>query len=184
MRSYTSQLVSRWKYNEGELNMKWKLFVFILSLVIISCSDTGTSPEGRDLNFKFSYGVGGKNVLNTFDNTYTKDLIIDGTITVPFSLSESDFQQIITKMLQIDFFSYPDTFLISTGDTVCYITPHSTYNFEVNYKSNIKHLYWSDSIVSQDSSAVKLREFINLIVDIIQSNPMYSHLPPARAGYL
>jgi hypothetical protein len=88
--------------------------------------------------------------LNTFDNTYTKDLIIDGTITVSFSLSESDFQQIITKMLQIDFFSYPDTFLISTGDTVCYITPHSTYNFEVNYKSNIKYLYWSDSIVSQD----------------------------------
>jgi len=150
----------------------------------MSCSDIGTSPESIFFNLKFSYGVGAKNVLNTFDNTYTKDLILDGTITVPFTISENDKEPISLKMLEIDFFSYPDTFVVPTGDIVGFITPHSTYDFEVEYQSNIKYLHWSDYFVSQDSIAVKLRELIVLIEDLIQSNPEYSKLQPAKGGYI
>lgn len=125
-----------------------------------------------------------RNVLNTFENTYTKDLILDGTITVPFLLADSELQRINVKMLEIDFFRYPDTFCVPIGDTVGMMTPCSEYRFEVSYKSSIKHLVWADCIVSEDTAAVKLRELNMLIENIIESKPAYSQLPPARGGYL
>jgi hypothetical protein len=174
--------MTRRQWNEkGEFRMKWKLLAAILALVAISCSDSGTSPESRVLNLKFSYG---KNVLNTFQNTYTKDLILDGTTTVPFTLSDGEVDRIDAKMREIGFFIYPEHFVVTIGDTVGFTTPHSTYDFQVNYKSTIKHLHWSDSVISDDTAAVKLRELILLIRSIIESKLEYSQLPPARGGYL
>ena len=175
-------LVARTK--KGESRMRWKLSAVFLALVVISCSDSGTSPKSREFNLKFSYGIDAKNVLNTFQNTYTKDLILDGTTTVPFTLSDDELERINTKMREIDFFIYPEHFAVTIGDTVGFITPHSTFDFQVKYKSTIRHLHWSDSVFSDDTAAVKLRELILLITGIIESKPEYSQLPPARGGYL
>ena len=136
------------------------------------------------LNLKFSYGVDAKNVLNTFENTYTKDLILDGTTTVPFTLSDGELDHINEKMSEIGFFDYPEHFAAATGDTASFIMPYSTYEFEVSYESTTKRLHWSDSVISDDTAAVKLRELIQLIRSIIESKPEYSQLPPARGGYL
>jgi len=161
--------------------MKWLLS--ILALLVMSCSDSGTSPESRNFDLKFSYGVLARNVLNTFENTYTKDLVVDGTTTVPFALSDSELQCISSKMSEIGFFSYPDTFVVPGADTLAYVTPHSTFIFDVKDNSTTKRLYWSDCIISQDTNAAKLRELVSVIVGIIQSNPKYSQLPPAYGGY-
>ena len=163
--------------------MKWYLSLPILALLALSCSKSVAPPEGRDFNFKLDYGIFAKNVLNTYDNTYTKDLVIDGTVTVPFTLSDSELQCIDAKMIGIGFFSFPDTFVVPGADTLGYVTPHSTYIFDVKDNSTVKHLYWSDCIVSEDTNGVKLRGLISLIVNIIHSNPKYSQLPPANGGY-
>jgi len=158
--------------------------ILILALFLNACSDSRVAPESRDLNFMFGYGVDAKNVLNTFEDTFTKDLILDGTATVQFTLSTSDFQRIKIKMLEINFFSYPDTFTVTTGNIAAVITPCSIYNIEVSYNTSIKHLHWEDCIVSEDSAAMKLRELIVLVKNIIVSHPEYSQLPPAKGGYL
>lgn len=163
--------------------MKRSMWIAVLALIVMSCSDLSTSPGSGSFEMKFSYGVGTKNVLNTFDGTYTKNLIMDGTITVPFTVSDSALQSIRTEMNEIRFFEYPDTFGIPTSDTVVYVTPHSTYIFDVSENSVVKHLYWSDSNMLQDTAAVKLRNLIKLIEDIVESNPKYSQLPPAKGGY-
>jgi hypothetical protein len=164
--------------------MKWLLSITVLALLVMSCSDSGTSPEFRSFNLKFSYGVNARNVLNTFQDTYTKDLIMDGTTTISFTLPDSQLQRISSKMSEINFFNYPDTFVVPTGDTVGIVTPHSTYIFHVVNNSEVKDLYWSDSIIIQKRAAVKLRELITLIEDIISFNPKYSQLPLARGAYL
>jgi hypothetical protein len=164
--------------------MKTLRLSLIAALSFMSCSQSTDLSETRDFNLKFSYGVSARNVLNTFENTYTKDLIMDGTITVPFKLSCSDLKQISDKMIGINFFTYPDTFFIQPGDTAAIITPCNTYDFEVSNKSVSKHLYWVDEIVKQDTQAIKLRELISFIKTIVQSKPEYSQLPPAKGGYL
>ena len=165
--------------------MKTTLFIIPLVFIVLSCTDSGSSPEDRDFNVKLRYGIGARNELNTCQNTYTKDLILDGTITVPMVLSDQEFQQIRNKMDEIGFVSYPDTFMAVTADTIIQtIEPHATYDFEVKLNSSIKHLYWDDAIINQNAQAIKLRELIKLIRTIIESKPEYSQLPPARGGYI
>ncbi|MCX6122979.1 MAG: hypothetical protein NTX44_15310 [Ignavibacteriales bacterium] len=161
-----------------------KSIFFILIPIFISCSHSTTPPEMRDFNFKFSYGVNERNIINTFQNTYTKDLISDGDTTVPFTLSANDLKQILDKMNEIGFFEYPDTFIVPTEGPVTIVRPFSIYRFDVCAKVSKKHLYWKDEIKNENAQATKLRELNALIIGIIQSKPEYSQLPLASGGYL
>jgi len=165
--------------------MKMKRILLFLALLSLCCSDSGISPESRDFNLRLRYGIGAKSELNTFQNTYTKDLILDGTVTAPFVLSDAELQEIKRKMIEIDFFSYPDTFtLVRTDTIVVSLEPYPTYNFEVKYNSSIKRLHWDDGIITSNQKATRLRELIALIRTIIEAKPEYRQLPPARGGYL
>jgi hypothetical protein len=156
-----------------------------LALFSLSCSDSGLSPESRGFNLRLRYGIDARNELNTFQNTYTKDLILDGTVTAPFVLSDAESEQIKDKMFEIEFFSYPDTFVAVRTDTIVgYVTPHLTYDFEVRHNSSVKRLYWDDGFITNDQRATRLRELIRLIQNIIEAKPEYQQLPPARGGYL
>ncbi len=163
--------------------MKLRLAICFLATGLMCCSDTGTSPGGRDFNLKFGYGFDGRNVLNTYENTYTKDLVLDGTVTVSFVVPDTDIDRIRSKMIEINFFAYPDTFMIPTDDTIRYSNSHLSYAFDVTDKMRSKHLLWSDVAVHQDTTGAKLKELILLIQDIVESNPRYSQLSPARGGY-
>lgn len=162
-----------------------KRILLFLALLSLSCSDSGLSPESRDFNLKLRYGIAARNELNTFQNTYTKDLILDGTITARFVLSDADLDQIKDKMIEIDFFSYPEVFTAVRTDTmVASFEPHATYDFEVKYNSSIKRLHWDDGIITSDQKATRLRELIRFIQSIIEAKPEYRQLPPVRGGYL
>lgn len=161
--------------------MKNNGFIFILLLSIISCSESPTSVETREFNLMFSDG---RNVLNTFNNTFTKDLILNGTITVPFILSRKDLKRISDKMIEIGYYQYPDTLIVPTGDTICVKMPSSTYKFEVRNNTSTKQLYWKNRICNQNAQSTNLLEAINLIWTIIHSQPEYLLLPPAKGGYI
>ena len=173
------------KTGKGIIQVERKMQILILALFLSACSDSRVAPESRDLNFKFGYGVGAKNVLNTFEDTFTKDLILDGTTTVSFFLSDEELHQIRNKIDEIAFFSYPDTFVAVTADSISrYVDPYATYDFEVKKDSTIKHVAWKDAIINQNTQALKLRELISLIRTVIESKPEYSKLPAAKGGYL
>ena len=158
---------------------------FLLALFLFSCSDINSAKPEMDFNVSLRYGVLARNELNTFGNTITKDLILDGTVTVPLFLSKSDLDSIKTKMDQIGFFNYPDTFTVRSGDTTrIFITPNNTYDFKVKSHSTLKTLLWDDAIIANDTQATKLRGLITLIRGIVESKPEYQKLPPARGGYL
>lgn len=144
------------------------------------------SPRESDFNLIFKYGVGARNVLDTFQGTFTKDMIIDPPISVDLCLSEAEMNSIYQKMVEIDFFNYPDSFSIYVPpDTpIAIVTPYASYYFKVEYNSQIKELWWEDEIVQEDEKADKLRELIKLIMDIVESKEEYQKLPKPRSGYL
>ena len=143
-------------------------------------------PEESKFNLIFYYGVGANNGLNTFEGTYTKDMIMDPPITVNLSLSEEELDSIYRKMVEIDFFDYPDEFSVSvpSGEAIGMVTPHSSYYFKVEYDSKVKELRWEDKITNEDEKANKLRELIKLIRDIVESKEEYKELPEPRSGYV
>jgi hypothetical protein len=62
-------------------------------------------PIGRPTNFNlvFKYGVGAKNELNTFDQTFTKDMVMDPSVTVKMKLSDNELNSIYQKINNLNF---------------------------------------------------------------------------------
>ncbi len=156
-------------------------------LFLFSCTDLGLAPENRDFNISLKYGIFGANQLDTFHNSFTKDLLMDGSITVSLVLSAAELQDIQKKLLEIDFFSYPDTFMAQQSDTpFAYVEPSEIFVFRVKRGSAIKVLHWDTGIVPWPTGdrLAKLQEAIAFIKRIIETKPEYLRLPSPRGGYL
>ena len=165
--------------------MKSNSVFYLFAFFLVSCSLINTPGPERDFNITLRYGILARNELNTFENTVTKDLILDGTITVRFYLSQADLDSIEEMVNQIGFFNYPDTFVVRSQDSMrTFISPNNTYDFKVASGSTLKTLFWNDAIIANDPQATKLRALITLIRTIVESKPEYRQLPPARGAYL
>ena len=164
--------------------MKHFLLALTLPLLQLSCSDLGTGLKERQFDILFRYGISARNELNTFDGTFTKDLILDSTRTTSFVLSETELDSIAEDLSAADIFSYPDTFVVQTGDTAVFITPHQTYILKIRQGNTWKEVYWEDSLIAPDPRAGRLRQTFNAIRALVESKPEYKKLPPARGGYL
>ena len=160
------------------------LALVVALLGMVGCN-SGTTGESS-FNLIFKYGVMARNEVDTFQGTYTKDMIIDPSITVKLSLSEEEMDRIYQKMVEIDFFDYPDRFSvpIPSDGPIGIVTPYSSYYFKVEYNSQVKELWWDDEITNPDEKADRLRELIELIRDIVESKEEYKKLPEPRSGYL
>ncbi|OPX90113.1 MAG: hypothetical protein A4E53_01328 [Pelotomaculum sp. PtaB.Bin104] len=145
--------------------------------------DETASLDENNFNLILKYGVGAKNILNTFEGIYTKDMILDPPITTKMELTSEELNSIYNKMNEINFFTYPDVFTVPVGTEVGMITPYNSYYFQVRHGSEIKELSWDDEITNQNIDADKLRELVTHIRNLIESKEEYKKLPPARGGY-
>lgn len=167
----------------------FRLIIITLALVVIlpgmaGCDEKPSEESGFNMIFK--YGIGAKNILDTFEGTYTKDMVMDPSITTDLTLTEEEKESIYQKMLEVDFFNYPDRFSVSVppGEPTGIITPHMSFYFKVVYDSQTKELWWSDEITNPDEQADKLRELIMYVIEIIESKEEYKKLPEPTSAYL
>lgn len=151
------------------------------------------TPSESNFNLIFAYGVEAKNKLDTFKGIYTRDMVVDPSITVNLYLSKNELDRIYQKMVEINFFDYPDNFSVSVPpEEAGTLTPYSSYYFRVKHDSKIKELWWDDNkfrmegnnITYKDEKAEKLKELIELIRNIIESKEEYTKLPTPRGGYV
>ena len=166
--------------------MKKVLLVLSAGILLLLVGCTGDDTQEGEFNFIFKYGVTGGNVLDTFQGTFTKDMVMEEDITIDFTLTAEDMDGIYQKMLEIDFFSYPDIFEVAVpeGELTHLVTPYSSYYFKVQHVGGTKELTWEDEIANPDENADKLKELIHLIRDIIELKPEYLVLPEPTGGYL
>jgi hypothetical protein len=175
----------------------WLSIVLISSLLVLSgvtACDNGTaggshvsSPAGEsDFNLIFKYGFSGRNTLDTYQGTYTKDMVADSPVTIPLSLNQEDKDKIYQKMVEIGFFDYPDKFavIVPPGELESRALPYSTYFFRVTYQGQTKELLWHEKVTNSEAKADKLRELIGLIRSIIESNEAYKKLPEPKSAYM
>ena len=180
-----------------------KALITILSLIFLAtafagCAETispvipktthSVPPPASDESFNliFRFGVTAGNVLDTYQDKFTKDMIEDPPITIDLRLTETEMDRIYQKMVEIDFFNYPERFMITLppGESTSIIIPFSIYYFKVEKGSQIKILQWDDRITNPDEKADNLRELIDLIKNIIAWKDEYRKLPPPKGGYL
>jgi hypothetical protein len=163
------------------------LFVLLLSgsLIIIGCSKTITEPDPQLLKIHCYYGFG--NQLNTFEQTYTKDLVLDGYFTVDFWLTKAEQESISNKLHAVDFFNFPDTLIyqMGTDSIMVRIEPDPGWQFlRVADENRDIIVYWRYPLPEGNEFVPRLLDLTGLITDIIHSKPGYKALPPARGGRL
>lgn len=175
--------------------IKTVYIIFFLSIINVSCSaPTPTSapaptlyPSQQQSNFafRFEYIICDTNILDTFNDTYTRGMIVEPDITIPLSLTESQIADIYKKMIEINFFDYPEVFTIPIpkNGIVGRVTPATQYHITVRNGDLTKSLSWLDEIIDPKMpEADRLRELFQLIFKIIEEHPEYQKLPEPKAG--
>lgn len=158
------------------------VFVFSLSLILASCNANNQMPENKpsDFNFVLNYGVDAKNQLDTQKEMFTKDMVMDPSVTTTLKLTDEEMDEIYTLMKNINILNYPDNFNpFSNSDQ----TPYSTYSFKIIVNGKEKNINWKDESGSNNKEAVDLRNLIKRIQEIIYSKDEYKKLPEAKGGY-
>ena len=130
-----------------------------------------------DFSFIFRYGVGAKNELNTFNQTYTKDMVMDPPVTTGLKLTDNEMVGIYKKMNDLKVFGINK---MSTEKNVM-VTPCSSYYFKAQIGSFIKELSWDGC---QGKINDKLQQFTDYIIKIIEAKEEYKKLPDPKGLYL
>jgi hypothetical protein len=120
--------------------------------------------------------------LNTFGGTLTKDLVMDGSITVAFWLSTEEQQTILERAEQMSFFSLPDTFPAEAGVS---INPDPSPDKLRIRSGNRDHtVVWSYPRDPGDTLSAIPRQLSEFIFSIVRQTPTYKALPQPRGGWI
>jgi hypothetical protein len=134
-----------------------------------------SGPDNFNLIFK--YGVGAKNELDTFEQTYTKDMVLDPPVTIKFALSSSELTEIYQKINDLNLFDKgPEQ---PKGNV--FVTPCSNYYLKAYIDSTNKEIYWNNC---RGKVSVQLEEFSSFVISIIEAKAEYKKLPIPKSGYL
>jgi len=132
------------------------------------------------VNIIFKFGTGAINELNTFHGTFTKDLILDGTVTARLVLTTEELEQIRQKIVEADFFNIPEKFPLKSPLTM----PDYSYYLMVNNRTATKAVTWGTNSQIDSSTEARLNQLADFIVNIISDKPELKLLPPANGAYL
>ncbi len=146
-----------------------------------SPTPAGTQQAFRTFNVLFKYGVQARNELNTFNDSYTKDMILDPPITIKLGLTEQEFAQIQQQMANMSFFTYPESF---PADSSRHISPQVDYFIRVQNSSQVKEISWNSNSELETTISNDLSHLVSLIVGIVEQKPEYLALPMANGGYI
>ena len=139
-------------------------------------------PEAN-FAFLFAFGTCSTDVLDMFEQTYTREINPGDFVTIPIALTDAQMATIYQKMVEINLFDYPEVFEIpvNEGETYGMVTPAPSYRFTVRLGEVTKTVTWTDEIVEPTSpEADALRELIQLLLQVVESHPDIQRLPPSN----
>lgn len=168
--------------------MKRAILIFVTATFVISCSDLFVDNQYKrkeaEQEIRVLYKYGFKSEVNTFNKTLTKDLVWDGTVTIDFWFQPEEQKKIIEKIDEIDFWSLRDTLNQNPEDSIrVEVSPNpGIQTLKIEYEKKTKAVYW---YVVNDYPAEynRLLKLTKTLKEIVNNDPEYKNLPPARGGY-
>ncbi|TYQ18125.1 UNVERIFIED_CONTAM: hypothetical protein Cloal_0533 [Acetivibrio alkalicellulosi] len=146
--------------------------------------DTLQDENLDDFNFQLNFNTYGKDQINTYKGTFTKDLVMDGTKTIEFKIPDNVKNDIYNLMMDIDIMSFPDTLKVE-GMAV---TPSCDYKLTVTIRGKTKVIVWNegfytDMTTNLPKANVNFLKLVKHISDYIYSTDEYKNMPKANGGY-
>ena len=163
--------------------MKGSIVGLLIGIIItgaIGIAMYKSTDENSNFDFILKYGYEGRSVLNTYDDTYTKE----GSPIIKMKLSKEEMETILAEMQKIDIFNYPEAFPVYGHVNL----PVKQY-LEITYEGQKKIIAWSldnyppfginvDSY--DDNEVLRLDGMTNKIIRIVEAKDEYKKLPESR----
>lgn len=159
--------------------MKQKIILGLLALLIIAimvisgCTQKGQegqipSESTSQFDVYYSFGVGEKNILDTKNNLYTKDMICDPSKEYDFKLTDSEKTEIYDSVLENDLWNIKDDFTENCDESgICQsIEPLSTATLTITTDEKTKTIKYSENYIFKDDP--ELQKFQN-VVGVLQN---------------
>ncbi len=156
------------------------LFIGIILTGAIGMAMYKSTELNSNFDFMLKYGFEGRSVLNTYDDTYTKE----GSPIIKMKLSKDEMETILSEMQKIDIFNYPEAF-----PTYMHVNLPIKQYLEITYKGQKKIITWSlDNMPPfgisvdnyEDNEVLLLDGMTNNIIRIIEAKEEYKKLPESR----
>ncbi|WP_156123834.1 hypothetical protein [Paenibacillus sp. FSL R7-0273] len=135
-------------------------------------------PE--DFAFSVRFGVMGKNEINTFEGTVTKDLVVKGTAQAELVLTDSEKADIYARLRTINIYR---ELKLEPDRKYCAKTPFSEEHWQIRVDGEVRSFSWDEEKCEITADAEQLRELRSYIFELVQAKPAYLELPEAVGGY-
>ena len=180
--------------------MKQCVFLIILALALVfafaGCdtpADFIPDPNApADFAFSIDFGIYGKSNIDTYKNTFTKDLVEDGRKTIDFVIPADKMQEIYEAFVEYNIFGLPADINaaanISDPELAMAWTPCSEYSLTYTFNGEKRTVVCNDGgpwDAENGPSAERNRlvDFVRFIVEYIYSSNEYQNMPPTKGGY-
>ena len=165
----------------------WFIGLLVAVTLLYGC-DLGQSlrlnqqpvPDQQIVKVFFKFGF--RNQVDTFNGTLTKDLVIDGTISVPFSFTTSEQDSILLALTQSGFYTLPDT--LYPIPNVRVLPDAGAQILRIQYQGTTKSLVWFYPLDESDPRSNATIHLWQTIRGVVESTPIYAQLPPAVGEYI
>jgi hypothetical protein len=163
------------------------LLLLLLLIVVTGCSAGKPSvampeemPADFDFHVRYGYGEVSKNEINTYKDTVTKDLIMNGSATASLTLTPDEMRTIYANMKKINIMAKKK---LLPDKQNCYSTPFSEDNWKVSVNGETNTFSWSNQHCEITDDAQQLLDLRTFIHEIVTSKEAYKELPEAEGGY-
>lgn len=131
-------------------------------------------PE--DFNFSIHYGIGKKNVIDTFESIVVKDLIENGTAEVKISFTDEEMSDIYDKMEEINVLGK------KKFTSQCESEPYEETEWTIMLNGE-RVTHYIKEYCDPTKDAEQFLSLRNYVVDKIENKEAYKNLPNAKGGY-
>lgn len=174
--------------SQNKLKIFLSILIIVVSIFVIqkNQSDNRDLPKARpdDFGFCLNFNTFGRDQIDTYNETFTKDLVMGRTKTISFKLPDDVKDEIYSLMMDMKILSYPETLTTSGMSAI----PPCDYKLKVTIEGKTKTIIWdgglypsnTDDIPQKYADFLKLVEFIS---SYIHSTDEYKGMPPVEGGY-
>lgn len=163
--------------------MKSLVILLVCTFLIGACSSNEVGrnlPEEMpvDFNFVLKYGFEARDIINTYENTYTKNMVLNDDETIEMILSDEEKKVIYEKMRAVNILNSAD----NASETTC-ADPHERNKLNLTLNGEEYQREWITSYCN-NAPDEKLKEFTEFLHrEIIMTKEEYNDLPEASGGY-
>jgi hypothetical protein len=144
-----------------------------------------TAQPAANFGFTFEYGICYQEILDTFEQTFRRDVGSDPSITVPVTLSDDQKRAAYGKLVEINFLSYPPQFNVPTpaSGLISQVMPEYRYYLTVRNADITHRVAWENNTGDTTyPKARRLGELFALIIGIVKAQPAVQNLPAPQIG--